>query len=157
MEEDGQEWVCPKCKKAERAMKGSTLLGKQLNLGDAATASPALLKVGGMVSHISPVKKGVDAASAVKKIDSSLTAKALPAARKIQLSPKKVGASHTIRLPSRKLSEGGREVGDVRDGGDLSVGKCYGTLLPLSSLPLPTSFKPLNSYLLMIIYLVTIW
>lgn len=29
MEEDGQEWVCPKCKKAERAMKGYGLPGKK--------------------------------------------------------------------------------------------------------------------------------
>lgn len=116
MEEDGQEWVCPKCKKAERAMKGSTLLGKPLNLGDVATNSPGLQKAGGMVAHISPVKRGGDVAAAAKKVDSSLTAKALPTARKIQLSPKKAGGSHTIRLPSRKLSEGGREVGLVMSG-----------------------------------------
>lgn len=29
MEEEGREWVCPKCKKTERAMKGVVVLGKK--------------------------------------------------------------------------------------------------------------------------------
>ena len=57
MEEDGHEWVCPKCKKTERAMKGVVVLGKKKLDGSLTTIfNSPIMKVDQLSSTSTPQK-----------------------------------------------------------------------------------------------------
>ncbi|XP_042223016.1 death-inducer obliterator 1-like isoform X1 [Homarus americanus] len=131
MEEDGKEWVCPKCKKAERAMKGFVSPGKKIaDISSCATSenNPTESETRG-VSRPNVTKKGMQGGykcdvyeegltiakktiEGVKKVDGQ----AVPKRRSISqecialpIEEKKMDIPQIIRLSPQKHVDGRKE------------------------------------------------
>lgn len=136
MEHEGREWVCPKCKKTERAMKGVVVLGKKKTEGQLGSL-PGKVEV----PQLSPTKtvkqivitRPVEAESqamgkkpadgktpdGVKRLGGlsgftipkkvNVVHEAITPPKKILSDEKKVTSPHIIKLSHKKASDG-REV-----------------------------------------------
>lgn len=136
MEQEGKEWVCPKCKKMERAMKGVVVLGKKRMEGQ--LTSPTVKLEQGQLSPTKSVKRiiisqpeeaenqvevkkpevkkspdgvkrlgGLSGFTIPKKVN--VVHEAITPPKKILSDEKKVTSPQVIKLSQRKMFEG-REV-----------------------------------------------
>lgn len=141
MEVEGQEWVCPKCKKAERAMKGAASPTKKvgespsIRMEEAAKALvpqkkqpglPVRLQYGSkkVVSNVKIQAPTKGVVVGVKKIYEPQASQASP--RKVPESMKKVVLAHTPPQTPKKFLEGAKKAEvhtDPRPEGVVDGGK----------------------------------
>ena len=139
MEEEGREWVCPKCKKTERAMKGVVVLGKkklentlkalnnqtvkteqQMPLSPTKVKKIIVNKPEGTENQ-GEIKKPMEVKKAPERKLGGLSGFTIPKkvnvgldsniqCKKILSDEKKMGSPQVIKVAQKKMLEGGREV-----------------------------------------------
>lgn len=123
MENEGREWVCPKCKKTERAMKGVVVLGKKKLEGSLTTSlnSPIIKLEQPQLSPTKTIKRIIinrpeeteDQGDIKKPVEGK---KAPDGSRKLGgLSgftiPKKVNVVHENMVPPKKILSDEKKTG----------------------------------------------
>lgn len=97
MEHEGKEWVCPKCKKTERAMKGVVILGKKRTEGQ--VSSPAIKVEQPQLSPTKTVKQIIINRPA--EVENQGVAKKSVEEKKPQEGVKKLGGLSGFTIPKK--------------------------------------------------------